>query len=532
MLRTRLYQVSMMEVDPDEIRLAMDSFERQLPDLVPRLVSLPDFDEFYTPDNGAGTRCPLTLTAMLLLQFRYNVTDQELVERCRRDLGWRYATGLTVGEEPPGQATVQRFRAKLLALKGPDFLHQCVLKLAVSSGLIEDTALQAVDSTNTDCRGAVTDTFNLVANGIQCVVKAVARCLGVDARELAKKWKLTWYMHRSVKGHLLTDWTDEDARNELITEEIKAANRLSQLVVDLQVAPSSEVTEALDLLDRVARQDVEKLKDGSYRIAKGTAPGRIISITDPEARHGRKSSSKVINGFKTHLIGTIKSQFVTAIAVTDASTHDAKPTPVLIAQAEKSCLKPGELVGDMVYGTGANIRACQKKGVIIRTKMGTPSQKDSFPKTAFQIDLDAMRVTCPGAQSADRYTWVKADTKSDELVANFHFDKQACQNCGLRDRCCRDTREGGHRIVKLSAYERELQMTKAFNQTVRSAEVLRSRSSIERLISHLVKMGMRTARFFGMRMVQFQAYMVAAAYNLQRTITLMISQKGGIPHPI
>jgi hypothetical protein len=33
-------------------------------------------------------------------------------------------------------------------------------------------------------------------------------------------------------------------------------------------------------------------------------------------------------------------------------------------------------------------------------------------------------------------------------------------------------------------------------------------------------MGMRQARFFGMAMVKFQAFMTAAAYNLQRYMTL------------
>ena len=50
--------------------------------------------------------------------------------------------------------------------------------------------------------------------------------------------------------------------------------------------------------------------------------------------------------------------------------------------------------------------------------------------------------------------------------------------------------------------------------------VLRARSAIERLIAHLVRMGMRQARFFGLPMVRFQAFMTAAAYNLQRLITL------------
>ena len=91
--------------------------------------------------------------------------------------------------------------------------------------------------------------------------------------------------------------------------------------------------------------------------------------------------------------------------------------------------------------------------------------------------------------------------------------------------CCSATKKGRNRTIMLSVYETELQTIKAFNASSRATEVLRSRSAIERLISHLVKMGMRTARFFGMHRVQLQAHMVAAAYNLQRFITLTVKRQ-------
>lgn len=529
MLRTSLYQVSMLEVDPDEIRLAEDSFERHLPNLVPQLVSLEDFGSFYSSDEGAGSRCPLMLTAMLLLQFRYDVSDRELIERCRRDLGWRYAIGLEVGEQPPSQATLQRFRTKLFERKGTDFLHRSSLELAKAEGLLDDSELQAVDSTNTDCRGAIIDTFNLVAAGIKTVVRSVARCLGIAADELAKKWELSRYMARSVKGQVSIDWNDEAARNALLTEEIRDAQRLPQLVDELSLTLPSEVTEALELLAHVSLQDVEELDDGTYRIAKGTTPGRVISMTDPEARHGRKSSSKVINGFKTHVLGTIGSQFVTGIEITDASVHDAKPTPALIAQAESHGVKPTEAVGDAAYGTGANVRACQEEGVVILTKMAAPSHKNSLPKNAFDIDLDDMRVTCPNGATTERHTMVKAGDGSGERAPKFHFDKETCQLCPLRMTCCSPTRNGRNRTIMLSTHEQEIQAIKAFNASPRAEAVLRSRSAVERLISHLVKMGMRTARFFGMHRVQLQAHMVAAAYNLQRLIKLTVKRR---PRPV
>lgn len=378
------------------------------------------------------------------------------------------------------------------------------------------------NSTNTDCRGAVIDTFNLIGAAIRQVIRAVARCVGKHPDVLARQWELSRYMARSIKGAAAIDWDDEAQRNALLTEEVRDADSVAARVKALseRVTLPDDVGVAVELLLQVARQDIEPVEDGGFRIARGTAAGRVISITDPEARHGRKSSSKVIKGFKTHVLGTIESQFVTGIAITDAATHDAVPTTDLIEQAEGNGLKPKEAVGDAAYGTGANLRACKAVDVDLHTKQGRPSSRGAIPKRDFLIDLTEMTATCPEGQVAARYTHVSAGARSDERVPMFSFDKLACQTCRLKDVCSSETANGGKRTIRLSTHESELQENRAFAATERGREVLRSRSAVERLISHLVRMGMRHARFFTMKKVQLQAYMVAAAYNLQRLLTL------------
>ncbi len=521
MLRFQFYSQSFLDVDPNAVGLAADAFERWLPTVLPRLVSAADFVGFWkSDDQGAPTNCPLMLCGMLLLQFRYGVSDRELVARCQRDLGWKHALGLPADRVPPSVSSVVRFRRKLREVLGADWLHRRVLALVVADGLVKDTEVQAVDSTNTDCRGAVIDTFNLVAVAIGRVVRVVAKCLGERPQERARQWNLSRYLARSVKGQARIDWNDETARNRLLTEEIRDAERVGQLVAALTMTLPSEVGEALELLNRVARQDVEERPDGTFAIRKGTAPGRVISISDPEARHGRKSSSKVINGFKTHVLGTIESQFVTGIAVTEASVADATPTTRLVEQAAAQGLQPTEALGDAAYGTGANRRACSELGTTVRTKLPAPGHPGSLPKVAFDIDLDGMRVTCPAGVTTDVVTQVKDPAGGDETVAKFHFDKRICSACPRRDECSTLTAKGQGRTITLSAHEAELQDAKAFVNSERGPGLLRKRSAVERLISHLVRMGMRHARFFGMFKVEFQAFLTAAAYNLQRYATL------------
>lgn len=520
MLRVSPYPPLGLEVDPDAICLAQDAFERRVRTHVQSIFSLDDFRDLHPCTQGAPTCCPLVLSTMLLFQSRFNVSDRDLIARCTRDLGWRYALGLTYDQLPPSASSVRRFRRDIRRHKGDDFLLNRILDYAVKNHMIEDFRLQAMDSTNTDCRGAVIDTFNLVATAIGRVLRLVARALGEAPASLAKRWGLDAYLARSIKGNAAIDWSDEAARNRLLTREIADAALVQQRISESSVVFSPDVTEAMALLQQVVRQDVEQLPDGSWKIARGTVPGRVISITDPEARHGRKSASHVIHGFKTHIIGTIKSQFVTGISVTNAGTHDAKAAPGLLDQVAAREIKPEEVVADAAYSTGEALREGTSRGVAVRTKMPSPSCKTAIPKREFAIDLNARTVTCPAGQIARDPALVADPAGGETPVEKFKFKKEDCQKCPLKERCSKQTAKGGGRTLILSAYEVEIQEMKAFNATERAKPLLRSRCAVERLIAQLVRMGMRHARFFGMYNVQFQAYMTAAAYNLQRIITL------------
>lgn len=519
MLRSFFYQESLCRVDPADLRLPRSSFERGLRNLLPRLVSVDDFRDIHPSNDGAPACDPLVLTGMLLLQFRYDLGDDELIARCRRDLGFRYALALEKGQAPPGSASLKRFRRATLDKKGANWLFRLCVKLAAEGGLVTAEEVQAADSTDTDCRGAVIDTFNLISTALRQVIRAVARVLNRDAADLARQWNATLYLARSLKGQAAIDWSDVGARNRLLTAEIADVERIAGLVAGLGVQMPPEVTEAIALMSQVAVQDVEKLPDGTYKIAQGTAPGRIVSTTDPEARHGRKSSSKTITGFKTHVSGTLGSQFVTGITVTDASIHDAAPTPELIRQAAANGLKPKHMVGDMAYGTGANRRACAALGVTIHAKIPSPSHK-GFTKREFAIDLDKGTTTCPSGETVTSASMVADPAGSGKRVPQFRFLPATCNACPMRDVCSTTTRKGEGRRIILNLHEQELQDAKKDNAKPETIAMLRGRSAVERLLSHLVRMGMRQARFFGMHMVQFQAYMTAAAYNLQRYITL------------
>ncbi len=58
------------------------------------------------------------------------------------------------------------------------------------------------------------------------------------------------------------------------------------------------VKEAATLLLTVLGQDLDEREDGVFSIAHRVAPDRVISIVDPETRHGHKTSAQGFDGYK------------------------------------------------------------------------------------------------------------------------------------------------------------------------------------------------------------------------------------------
>ena len=138
----------------DSLGLALDSFERQLPELLPSVLPAEELRELYpTPEEGAPTCCPMQLAGMLLLQFRYSLSERELCQRCLRDLGFR-------GEEFVGIGFLQQ--GVQLGLGQGDLGSgvgepiRCGAALQTTVASISSTAIMSIQKTVSRSRGSVT----------------------------------------------------------------------------------------------------------------------------------------------------------------------------------------------------------------------------------------------------------------------------------------------------------------------------------------------------------------------------------------
>ena len=96
---------------------------------------------------------------------------------------------------------------------------------------------------------------------------------------------------------------------------------LAALDVEAIIAAGGKPAEAVALLALVAGQDVEPADgsdgtDGRWRIARRTAPDRMISTVDPQARHAHKTRERRQDGFKAHVVVEPDTGLITEAEVT------------------------------------------------------------------------------------------------------------------------------------------------------------------------------------------------------------------------
>src|ERR1019366_7247739 len=111
------------------------------------------------------------------------------------------------------------------------------------------------------------------------------------------------------------------------------------------------IAAAAALLRRLIAQDVEEKPEGGCQIKSGTEKDRVVSVSDPEMRHGHKSASKRFNGHKAALAVDLESQLIGAVEVLAGNAGDQEKALDLVHQSERVMeAEVVETVGDCACG--------------------------------------------------------------------------------------------------------------------------------------------------------------------------------------
>ena len=512
----------------------------------PRLFSDDDFVDCYDPTTGRPSVPPGRMMKLFLLQSYEDLSDRQALERMAFDLRWKAVLGMGVDEPAVGQATLVEFRARLqLHAKLEEAFRRFVAR-AVEAEIIEREAVQILDSTAIWGRGAVQDTYNLIGGAVRKLLGAVARRRRQRPGHVAEALGLVLTAPAeagSLKGQAGIDWTAPEERRAFLNSVVEEARALLAEAgtpeAERDEEQDPEVAEAAALLRRVLCQDLEPVPvaeqdDGDregpsgpsspdqlvlapgteVQIRQGVAKDRIVSVSDPEMRHGHKSQKSRWEGYKAHVSVEASSGFATAVEVSPANVQDAEAAPQLIRAQKEVGFKPSAQVGDMAYSEAELRVEAERAGtkIVARVPRSRPAG-GRFGKADFQLDPEARVVRCPAGHTAQHFVARSGGGGS------FFFDGALCASCGLRKRCTgKDPetmgRTGRGRSIALHPLEAVLQQARAEEDEPETQELLRLRPIAERTLAHLVRRGLRKARYFGTVKVRFQAQAIALVVNL------------------
>jgi transposase len=515
MLGQRSPQKSLFQADTQYLDfIGRDSFYAFLASQRGQLFRDEDFAGLYNASWGRPSVPPSLLATALILQTYDGASDEEARQRACYDLRWKVALAIELDSRPFAKSTLQEFRAQLVLHEEQQALFKRSLELARKRGHFkgERKLKLALDTTNILGQGAVKDTYNLLADGIVLVLRALAQQAGQKLEGYAEAGGYGRYLEGpSLKGQTDIDWSDADQRRRFLAGIVADADRLLEEVrqvrgrLEPDSADDRRLAEAAALLSRVLGQDIERREDGPD-LRQGVARDRMPSLHDPEMRHGRKSKAKRFDGHKLQLAVDTESQLITDLRVLAGNAPDREQALEVVEESEAlTGCQVEETLGDTAYGDGATRQQFADGGRTLIAKAPPVSNQGCFAKTAFDIDLEAQTCRCPAGQ-------VSQDLRPRAGGGGvFRFAADVCAACPLRPQCVRGR---GGRSVQVHAQEALLQKARLLQQTpaFRVAQALRQ--VVEHRLARLVQLGIRQARYRGRAKTLFQAFMAATVANL------------------
>jgi transposase len=471
-----------------------------------------DFAGLYSATRGRPSVAPSLLATALVLQWHDRASDEEARRRAAYDLQWKVALGIPLEDRPFAKSTLQEFRAQLVVHTDQGAIFRRSLELAKRRGRLKGTLRLALDTTNILGRGAVKDTYNLLADGIVLVLRALGGLAGEPVAETAERLGYGRYVEgASLKGQAAINWDDAGERRRFLAGIVADADRLLEQVrisrgrVMADSPADRALAEAAGLLSRVLQQDIERREDGPA-LREGVAKDRMPSVHDPQMRHGRKSKAKRFDGHKLQLAVDTESQVITDVAVLAGNAPDKEEALAVVEASEAltGCIVE-ETIGDCAYGDGATRRQFADAKRPLIAKVTAISNQGRFPKTRFHIDGEAKTCLCPAGQ-------VSRDLRPRKKGGGvFRFAPAVCHACPLRTQCVRGT---GGRTVQVHPEEALLQAARTFQASPEFQPYHALRQVAEHRLARCVQLGIRQARYRGTAKSLFQAFMVAAVANL------------------
>jgi hypothetical protein len=444
---------------------------------------------------------PAQLALATILQAYTGASDDEVIEATVMDRRWQLVLDCLDRQEPPfAKGTLQNFRNRLIKANMDRRLVERTVELAATPAAGRQLRA-ALDSSPLWGAGRVEDTLNLMGHALRKALGVIAVQQGWGLAEgtaaLAEQAGVPMLAASSLKAALDLDWDDPGARDHALATVLGCLDAVRAFVA-AQPEPPQAATAAVAVACQVRDQDVDTTAVPTLR--RGVAKDRRISVEDPDIRHGRKSRSKLFDGYKRHVLRDLDTGLVPAVGITPANVPEAAVTDDITADLHAQHTTLGELHIDRAYLSSTMVRDRGENLTIFCKAWRVRNSSGRYAKTDFRLDFDRGELTCPN-NVAIPFTPGKS----------VRFPKATCAACPLRAAC---TTSASGRSVNIHPDEALLTELRQRQATPAGRAQLRERVGIEHALAHIGHWQGPRARYRGTRKNLFDLRRTAVVHNL------------------
>jgi hypothetical protein len=329
----------------------------------------------------------------------------------------------------------------------------------------------------------------------------IARQQGRGLADLAAETGTPLVAGSSLKAALDLDWDDPAAHGHALALVLDSLDQFEHWL-DTQaevLAAQPAVLTSLAAAAQVREQDVVVSNTGTPSLRDGVAHDRRISLEDSQMRHGRKSRSQLVDGYKRHVLRDLDSGLVPVVGITPANVPEAQVTDSISLDLHAQALTLRELHIDRAYLSSHLVRE-RDETLEISCRAWPVRQGERFAKTAFVLDWEQQTIQCPDGV-------VIPFTPGSTVL----FPAERCGACALRPRC---TSGKLGRSVSIHPDERLMQELRERQLTPEGRAKLRERVAVEHSLAHIGQWQGDRARYRGERKNLFDLRRTAVVHNL------------------
>jgi len=449
--------------------------------------------------RGQPPVAPAMLAMVILLQAYMGVSDDEAIEALVMDRRWQLVTDCLDTEEAPfSKGTLVSFRSRLIEAQLDRRLVERTIELAERSGAFGSRALRAaLDSSPLWGAGRVEDTYNLLGHAVEKVISVIAAVQGREPVAVAKGAGAELVTGSSLKASLDRDWDQKTEQQEALAAVLTMLKEVETWLTSLP--EDQQHPKAQQYLDVAKHIKVQNVDEGAGTLIEGVAKDRRCSVEDEDMRHGRKSRSVLVDGYKRHVLHDLDSGLVRAVGITAANVPEASVTEALSADLDRQNVQLKELHIDRAYLSSHLVRE-REASLQIYCKAWPVRQGPRFSKQAFHLDWEHQTIRCPAS--------VELPFTPGGIV---RFPTETCAECPLREQCTTSLRG---RSVSIHPDEALLAEFRERQSTSDGRAALRERVAVEHTLAHVGQWQGPRARYLGISKNLFDLRRYAVVHNL------------------